>query len=195
MRSRRRGRGGAQGEAGRRRDGLWGEVVEIGGSRAAARCAGAVSGRLGVVRGERISGSAATSLAPHPPWPPLLKGGKVEGPPLQGGETVRGASASARRFDRISGGPTRPRGCGNRVGRSCRLFSSVRFDSGACNRGDRYIRCKRNKNSSFLVDEMSKSRKLVHIIYRSISIADTGVGARDQPSLWNREQKPKPCLG
>ena len=42
---------------------------------------------------KRISGSAATSLAPHPPWPPLCKGGK-------GG---RGAFACTRRVDRITG--------------------------------------------------------------------------------------------
>jgi hypothetical protein len=35
------------------------------------------------------------------------------------------------------------------------------------------------KIPGFLVDEMAKSRKLSHIIYRSISIADTGVGARE----------------
>jgi hypothetical protein len=34
------------------------------------------------------------------------------------------------------------------------------------------------KSPGFLVDEVVKSRKLVHIIDKLISIADTGVGAR-----------------
>ena len=77
-------------------------------------------------------------------------------------------------FWRVAGGGTR-----------LRMRVARRF--GGRDRVDCCIRCKRNKNSSFVVAEMSKSRKLVHIIYRSNSIADTGVGARTQPSSWNRE--------
>jgi hypothetical protein len=39
------------------------------------------------------------------------------------------------------------------------------------------------KSPGFQVDEMAESRKLVHIIYRSISIADIGVGARGESLL------------
>ena len=41
------------------------------------------------------------------------------------------------------------------------------------------------KKPGFLVDELAESQKLIHIISSSISITDTGVGARGHPLLWN----------
>ena len=47
-------------------------------------------------RVDRISGSAATSLAPHPPWPPLCKGGKgLRGRPLARGESIGSLAGGA----------------------------------------------------------------------------------------------------
>ena len=45
----------------------------------------------------------------------------------------------------------------------------------------------RTENPGFLVEEMTGSRKWVHTMDSSVSIADTGVGARHHPCLWNRE--------
>ena len=45
----------------------------------------------------------------------------------------------------------------------------------------------RIKIPGFLVEEMAESRKSIHILYSSISITDTEVGARGQPLLWNRK--------
>ena len=67
------------------------------------------------------------------------------------------------------------------------FFRRISFDSGAAIAlivGSVAIGI---KIPDFLVDEMAKSRKLVHIIHSSISIADTGVGVRHEPRLWNRE--------
>ena len=68
-----------------------------------------------------------------------------------------------------------------------RLFSRIRFDSvvaialivGSVASGIRI--------PDFLVGEIAKSRKLMHTTQSSISIADTGVGARGDSLLWNWE--------
>jgi hypothetical protein len=68
-------------------------------------------------------------------------------------------------------------------GRFCRRFTRVVLDSGAAIAlivGSVAIGI---KSLAFLARKMAESQKLIHNICSSISITDTGVGARDEPPM------------
>jgi hypothetical protein len=74
--------------------------------------------------------------------------------------------------------PDGPPGCGNRDGRFCRLFTGRVLDSVVA---ITLIAAIGIKSLDCVSGQIAESRKLIHIIDSSISITDTGVGARGEP--------------
>jgi hypothetical protein len=70
------------------------------------------------------------------------------------------------------------------VSRVLQTFTGVVLNSGAAIVGFVAIGI---KSLACMARRIAESQKSIHIIGSSISITDIGVGARDEPCLWNRE--------
>ena len=158
------------------------------------RWAGLHSGARGAAIG---SAAARLRLRWRPtPWSPLFEGGKVLGAFVEAVPKPRPPESPVPPHPEPSPGrepptaPPPPYGDSNRADQGDRVDAGIAWGvlagflaASISIRGAAIAVIVASvasgiKSPGFLVDEMFNSRKLVHIIYRSISIADTGVGAR-----------------